>query len=69
MVTIALPEAPATRWSVRMRVAPLPETTVDCAGKRAGFELATVTIRLAAGVSMSPMLNGTVAVVAVSRII
>src|SRR4030095_1272472 len=55
--------------TVTVRPAPLPPRTMLAVGTRIGSEEAAVTVKLAAGVSISPMVKGSAAVLVSSLIV
>ena len=59
MVIVDDPAWPGTPVTVTVRFEPVPPSTTLLSGTRVGFEELLVTVRLANGVSTSPIVNGT----------
>src|SRR5436189_18377 len=61
-VIVAVPVLPDAEVTVTVRFAPLPPSTMLAVGTRVVEEEALVSVRFAAAVSASPMVNGIAAV-------
>lgn len=61
-VIVAEPNCKVAGVTLTFRLAPDPENTMFALGARVGFEEVPDTVRLDAEVSISPMVNGIVAV-------